>query len=79
MSAREQIEAIAGMVVLPLPVAARILGTTARALAKDVPVIRSGYRSKGVAIAAMRDYLDRNTDTPANAPRKFRILNHPTQ
>lgn len=73
-TARQQVEALAGMVVLPMTVAARLLGVSPRNLATKLPIIDGGYRSKGVTIAALRAYLDSIETTPASAPRTLRII-----
>ena len=73
-TARQQVEDIAGMVVLPMPLVARLLGESPRSLSKKLPVIDKGYRNKGVTIAAIRTHLDSIETSPANSPRTLRII-----
>jgi hypothetical protein len=73
-TARQQVEALAGMVVLPMTLAARLLGVSPRNLATKLPILDAGYRSQGGTSAALRAYLDSIETTPNNSPRTLRII-----
>ena len=64
MSASQKLEDLTGMLSLPLPVAAQILGIGVNAVKAAMPVQRRGYRSKVVSVAAMREYIAAKEATP---------------
>jgi hypothetical protein len=62
---RATIETITGMLTLPVPVAAQVLGISIAKLRRELPVVSHGYRSKSVTISAMREWLDKKETKPA--------------
>ena len=64
MSTIQKLETITGMLSLPLPVAAQILGISVNTLKKEMPVQRRSYRSVHVTVAAMREYITSKESTP---------------
>ena len=69
MSASEKLDAIVGLVSLPLPVAAQILGMGVNKIKAAMPVQDRGYRSKVVSVAAMREYIAKMEKTPSRIIR----------
>lgn len=68
--ATQQIEAITGALTLPIPVAAQLLGISVRAVRQSMPIVAKGYRTKGVTVAAMREYIAKHSTTPTYVERK---------
>lgn len=62
---RATIETITGMLTLPVPTAAQVLGISVAKLRRELPIVAHGYRSKSVTITAMREWLDKKETKPA--------------
>ena len=63
--ARANLETVTGLLTLPLPVAAQIIGTSVATLRRSVPVQARGYRTKTVTVAALREFLEACEEKPS--------------
>jgi hypothetical protein len=59
--AAQHLEDILGLTLLPLPVAAQLLGISVGKARRELPLIQQGYRTKCVTVSAMREYIARQT------------------
>jgi hypothetical protein len=67
----EQLEAVTGALLLPLPVAAQLLGLSLPTARRDLPIVAQGYRTKAVSVASIRSYIAKKEQTQQP---KFRIV-----
>jgi hypothetical protein len=49
--AETNLEAVTGLMLLPLPVAAQILGISLPTARRELPIVKQGYRTKCVSVA----------------------------
>lgn len=63
----EKLDAVTGALLLPLPVAAQLLGVSPSIVRKSLPIVVQGYRTKSVSVQSMREYI-------AKKETKLRII-----
>jgi hypothetical protein len=56
-NAAQHLEDVVGLTLLPLPVAAQLLGISVGTARRELPIVQQGYRTKCVTVSAMRDYI----------------------
>ena len=69
-TAAQTLEEVVGLTLLPLPVAAQLLGISLPTARRELPIVAQGYRTKAVTVAAMRDYIAKKT-TPQTTNLKI--------
>ncbi len=57
----QRLETVTGLMLLPLPVAAQILGLSVTRARAELPLVQLGYRTKCVSVQDIRDYIKRKT------------------
>jgi hypothetical protein len=57
----QRLETVTGLMLLPLPVAAQILGLSVNRARAELPLVQLGYRTKCVSVQDIRDYIERKT------------------
>jgi hypothetical protein len=55
--AEKSLEDVTGLMLLPLPVAAQILGISMVTARRELPIVDQGYRTKSVTVADIRAYI----------------------